>query len=149
MRKLYLISDLIFATLVLKAISIINHAEIVRYLFWLPNTILISEIMDSVIAIKKPTNLKHVTTRTGIETYSDSFLVDSMNLNVATSSCGSKPGKKSCWNVVNQSYTCIPESNICCGDGHSCTSNLRCAGTNDLDDCISLDSSYYLCHPKS
>ena len=109
--------------------------------------------MDSIITIKKSVNLKHITTRTagtygtGTDAHVDIFQLDSTKYQVTTSSCGSQPGRKSCWNVVNQSYTCIPQSNICCGDGHSCSSNLRCAGIGDLADCISVEDSYNSCLP--
>ena len=100
--------------------------------------------MNSAIRMKETMNLTKVITRNGIllfqneQVQSDSYLTQ-----ITTSSCGAQSGQKSCWNVINQSYTCIPQSNICCGDGHSCSSDLRCS----YDTCILVEQSYKLCPP--
>ena len=100
--------------------------------------------MDSGVIIKKAKNVTKVITRNRIAVLQNEQVQSKSSLiQLATSSCGTQSGQKSCWNVINQSYTCIPQKNICCGDGHSCSSDLRCS----YDTCILTEQSYKLCPP--
>jgi hypothetical protein len=99
--------------------------------------------MDPIVVVKKSTDDTQITTRQGIKTQSKLLEGSSDVVTLATTNCGSNPGQKSCWNVVTEDYTCIPDSNICCGDGHSCPSHLRC----DAGTCVSIAQSYALCPP--
>ena len=101
--------------------------------------------MGPIVISKKNSELAHSSTRQATISRFDSFYsIQKYNpIKILSSNCGSISGKKSCWSVVDQDFTCINSTDVCCGDGRSCGHDQRCL--NNL--CVPVQTAKNICSP--